>query len=221
MASPRPTQPPPFQAAFYAENLKCFIQKEAVPTVPVGAALKTFLAERFNWQRSRPLDGQKLAVHKKWLACWERIEVMDMHHFPLWEEEAHNILQQHFADLESIFLGYTRSISETSAEDALEMSMSEFKDFVTDCGLVTKDVSFELMTNTFIKANATNSAQVRAQHADGRRNAAGKANEAPAKATKKVKGTNDGAEAKKDQELVLYEFIAMLIRISFQIMKGL
>ena len=32
-----------------------------------------------------------------------------------------------------------------------------------------------------------------------------------------VKGTNDGKEAKKDAELVLYEFIAMLVRISFQV----
>ena len=35
------------------------------------------------------------------------------------------------------------------------------------------------------------------------------------KEVKKVKGTNDGKEAKKDQELVLYEFLNMLVRISF------
>ena len=52
MPSPRPTQPPPLQAAFYAENPKCFIQKEAAPTVPVGAALKTFL------------DGPAKKLHK-------------------------------------------------------------------------------------------------------------------------------------------------------------
>ena len=32
----------------------------------------------------------------------------------------------------------------------------------------------------------------------------------------KVKGASDGGEAKKDADLVLYEFIAMLVRISFQ-----
>ena len=32
----------------------------------------------------------------------------------------------------------------------------------------------------------------------------------------KVKGTDEGGEAKKDQELVLYEFMNMLVRIAFQ-----
>ena len=37
------------------------------------------------------------------------------------------------------------------------------------------------------------------------------------KATSIVKGTNDGSgEAEKDQELVLYEFLGMLVRIAFQ-----
>ena len=38
----------------------------------------------------------------------------------------------------------------------------------------------------------------------------------PKNHAEQVKGTNDGKAAKKDQELVLYEFIAMLVRISFQ-----
>ena len=87
------------------------------------------------------------------------------------------------------------------------------------------------MTNQFIKANATNSAQVRDQHAESRRSAetkmdhmqagSGKSVKADAdgRTTKKVgvvKGTDEGGAAKKDQELVLYEFIGMLVRIAFQ-----
>ena len=49
-----------------------------------------------------------------------------------------------------------------------------------------------------------------------RRNASGKANEAKKKDPSKVKGTNDGGEAKMDKELVLYEFINLLVRIAFQ-----
>ena len=75
------------------------------------------------------------------------------------------------------------------------MNMSEFKDFVEDCRLTTKEVGFERMTTVFIKANAVNTAQVRQQHADERRNAGGKAHEKPAARAAKVAGTNEGGEA--------------------------
>ena len=65
--------------------------------------------------------------------------------------------------LQLIFLAYTRSISEDSAEDAMEMSLDEFHDFVVDVGLETKQYKFDVMTTQFIKANATNIAQVREQ----------------------------------------------------------
>ena len=38
---------------------------------------------------------------------------------------------------------------------------------------------------------------------------------AKAAVPQKIKGTNSGKDAKKDAELVLYEFIGMLVRISF------
>ena len=44
-------------------------------------------ATRFDWKRgSQPLEGQKLAAHRKWLEVWERLEVMDMHYSPRWEK---------------------------------------------------------------------------------------------------------------------------------------
>ena len=47
--------------------------------------------------------------------------------------------------------------------------MAEFQDCVTECNLVTSEVNFGLMTNTFTKANATNVAAVRAAHEEVRR----------------------------------------------------
>ena len=103
----------------------------------------------------------------------------------------------------------------------MEMEMAEFQDFVNECNLVTKEVNFALMTLTFTKANATNTAAVREQRAEEKRDskvkaAEKKAGKGPKNKADKVKGTNDGKEAKMDAELVLYEFIAMLVRISFQ-----
>jgi hypothetical protein len=169
---------------------------------------------------AKALPSDKAGDFEKWLECWKRIEIMDMHMWPLWEKTVHDILQPLFKELQLIFLAYTRSISETSAEDAMEMDMGEFHDFVVDVGLETKTYTFDVMCNQFIKANATNTAQVREQRMAARKNASSKddleeQNAAKAKVPEKIKGKSDGTEAKKDAELVLYEFIGMLVRISF------
>ena len=129
-------------------------------------------AERYDATRdTKPLKGESQKDLEKWLACWERMEIMDVHLWPLWEKEVHDILHPLFKELQLIFLAYTRSISEDSAEDAMEMSMDEFHDFVVDVGLETKTYTFDVMCNQFIKANATNTAQVRAQRQEEKRDA--------------------------------------------------
>ena len=102
----------------------------------------------------------------------------------------------------------------------MEMSMDEFHDFVVDVGLETKAYKFDVMCNQFVKANATNTAQVRAQRQEEKRDAQSKGNDDAGwkkenAAPKKVRGTNEGGEAVKDQELVLYEFLALLVRLAF------
>merc|ERR1719387_2378784 len=155
-------------------------------------------AERYNWKRySQTLPGQNLKEHKKWLEVWQRLELTDMYYFPLWEKGVHDLLQKHFAELSLIFLAYCRSLlGSDSAEDAMEMEMSEFKDFVDECGLETKAVNFDLMTNMFIKANATNSAQVRDMHNESRRSAGTKQDNRTTETVAKVAGKSDGGEAK-------------------------
>ena len=112
-------------------------------------------------KETKPLKGESQKDLEKWLACWERMEIMDVHLWPLWEKEVHDIMHPLFKELQLIFLAYTRSISEDSAEDAMEMSLDEFHDFVVDVGLETKQYKFDVMCNQFIKANATNVAAVR------------------------------------------------------------
>ena len=59
---------------------------------------------------------------------------------------------------------------------------------------------------------------MREQRQAEKRDAQSRGNDAPdwqKKATGKIKGTTDGKEAKKDAELVLYEFLNMLVRIAF------
>jgi hypothetical protein len=69
-----------------------------------------------------------------------------VYYFPLWEKGVHDILQKHFQELSLIFLAYCRSLlGSDSAEDAVEMEMAEFHDFVEECGLETKEVSVDMM----------------------------------------------------------------------------
>ena len=58
------------------------------------------------------LPGEGDAELAKWLDCWGRMAFMDMYMYPLWEKEVHDILQPLYKELTSIFLAYTRSISE-------------------------------------------------------------------------------------------------------------
>jgi len=58
------------------------------------------------------LPGEGEVELAKWLDAWGRMAFMDMHMFPLWEKEVHDILQPLYKELTSIFLAYTRSISE-------------------------------------------------------------------------------------------------------------
>ena len=104
-------------------------------------------ATRFDWADSRPLLGQPLSLHRRWRDCWQNLEIADLHHFPLWEKGVHDCLQAVFGKLQKIFAYYAKGIGGETAEDAVEMTMSEFKDLVKDVNLETKDLKFDVMTN--------------------------------------------------------------------------
>ena len=131
-----------------AQAVRGFIQNLLDEKSPDQVVIEaTYIhADRYNAARhAKPRHNDSEGDLAKWLECWERMQLMDMHHFPLWEKEVHDILQPLFKELQLIFLAYTRSISEDSAEDAMEMSMDEFHDFVVDVGLETKEYRFDVM----------------------------------------------------------------------------
>ena len=79
-------------------------------------------ADRYDWKLSKPLSGQALTAHRKWLDCWQNIEIADLHHFPLWEQGVFECLQEVFGDLTNIFSHYSKSIGgSTTAEDAVRV----------------------------------------------------------------------------------------------------
>ena len=44
-------------------------------------------ADRYDWRESKPMEGQKLTAHRKWLDCWQNLALSDLHYFPTWEKE--------------------------------------------------------------------------------------------------------------------------------------
>ena len=77
-------------------------------------------AERYDWRLSEPLPSQPLAAHRRWLDCWQNIEIADLHHFPLWEQGVFDCLRETFGELIKIFAHYSKSIGGSiTAEDAV------------------------------------------------------------------------------------------------------
>ena len=104
---------------------------------------------RYDASETQQLKGESDHEFNKWLACWGKMEIQDIHLWPTWEEEVHDILHPLFKELQSIFLAYTRSVYDVNAEDQMEMSMDEFHDFVVDIGLETKQYKFDVMMNQY------------------------------------------------------------------------
>ena len=102
----------------------------------------------------------------------------------------------------------------------VEMTMSEFKDMVKDTGLETKDLRFDVMSNMFKKANATNSNEAHFQRQQSKGTAAADSSDSGSTlktigVTKKGKNAASQKDTEMDMELVLYEFVEVLVRIAF------
>ena len=100
--------------------------------------------------------------------------------------------------------------------------MSEFKDMVKDVSLETKDLKFDVMQNMFKKANALNNNaahfQRKAEAGSASAKVEGAGSSSTALAAKSPKRSDKAQKARDDEmdmELVLYEFVEVLIRISF------
>ena len=179
--------------------------------------------DRFDWKLSTPLPDQPTSAHSRWLSCWQNIEIADLHHFPLWEKGVFDCLRACFKDLTNIFAHYSKSIAgSTTAEDAVEMTMTEFKKMVKDVNLETADFRWEQITVLFMKANAVNSNAAHFQRKDETGTADAKAGSAIRVAAsaaafgRKLKSAAAQKDTEKDAELVLYEFVELLVRIAFQ-----
>ena len=150
-------------------------------------------ADRFDVALSRPLQGESSEAHITFLAEFKRLQLDNLYGFPLWESEVHDLLHVAFTDLAAIFRAYCWSLGEKQGtETAKTMDLEEFHDFVVDVGLETT-----LRTNATAAPAVYKFEQMKAQFKEANRS--GKGLKGPA----------------ADGELLLHEFLSLLVRISF------
>lgn len=128
------------------------------------------------------------------------MQLSDIYHFPLWEKGVHDLLQLHFTELSLVFFGYARIASESDGDITLQMGISGLRDFVDDCLLATREVGFEHFCSTFAKCQTKGKEVARSSEAERARRAS----------------RLSGADAKKETELNLQEFVNYLVHLAFQ-----
>merc|ERR1719487_2031083 len=150
-------------------------------------------AVRFDLGESVPLKDESPEEHQAFLAEFKQLQLDGLYGFPLWEAEVHDLWHTHFKEIASIFRGYCKSLGEQSSdESAKTMDIEEFHDFVIDVGLETT-----LQTNKAAEPAVYTFEMMKEQFT---------------KADKSGKGMAGPAA---NQELVLYEFLNMITRVSF------
>ena len=97
----------------------------------------------------------KEAQRKNWLICWKNMSFKDLHGFPLWETQLHDVLQGAFPELSSVFTHYAKSGSAgtTSAHAAETMQQTELVDMALDCDLTSEAFPMVRVQNIFERAD--------------------------------------------------------------------
>ena len=183
--------------------------KQMDPSMKVKSLLQNFFGEmteedcmrqgtyiravRYDLGDSVPLKDESPEEHAAFLAEFKQLDLSGLYGFPLWEAEVHDLLHANFRELASIFRGYCKSLGEGSSdESAKTMDLEEFHDFVIDVGLETK-----LTTNKAAEPAVYTFEQMKEQFT---------------RADKSGKGLAGPAA---NSELVLYEFLNVITRVSF------
>ena len=101
-------------------------------------------AARYDAGTSAALTGQPAEAHAEWSRAWAVLGLEGLHGFPLWEEEVHDLLQQHFGELQSVFRAYACGTLSADAGTNDQMDLDEFNDFALECVLPTKEYGFNV-----------------------------------------------------------------------------
>ena len=106
--------------------------------------------------RAAPAAGSAEA-HGQWLKLWEQVAIGELHGFPLWEKEVHDLLRDNLDVLASIFNAYAAS-SIVGASNS--MDVDELHDFVIETSLEVDSYGWSTMMRQYQLANRGSSDEV-------------------------------------------------------------
>ena len=97
----------------------------------------------------------KAAPPPSFMAAWGKMDLSHLWGFPMFEAGVFDILNDNFAELNSIFSQYAKSGTAGSANMTALMTIqsTEFTTFALDCGLMTDDFSTARINNIFTRAD--------------------------------------------------------------------
>ena len=177
----------------------------------------------------------KEQTKKNWLACWTSLTFKDMYGYPLWETQLHDVLQEAFPELQSIFLYYCgSSIAGTDTVDsATKLGLMEVLQLAKDCDICNSNLPVDQLSRHFCSSNAlaaiANSGSADRHKMPGsppasarntqRTSRGAKTNRTGGKSTSRGGKTSRAKTARAatvtDDQLNLYEFLNFVVRIAF------
>ena len=84
----------------------------------------------------------------EWLRMWAQITLGDLHGFPVWEREVHDMLASNLPTIKSVFAAYSAS---SLGGDAATMDLEELHDLVIETALavtLTPTLTLTLRSST-------------------------------------------------------------------------
>ena len=140
-------------------------------------------------------DEKAVLAIPDWHSMWVKMDLSDVHGWPLWEKEVFLILGNAFEELSSIFSYYAKSGGVgTSAESAFVLQQAEVTNFSLDCGLATKEFMMARIHNLMEQSDQSDATKVMHQRFQGDQ-----------AYDKRRKGGNNTLE--------LFEFCELIVRI--------
>ena len=61
-------------------------------------------------------EGSSIEAVERWLACWGGLQLNDLHGFPLWDRQLHDLLRPRFNELCRLFVYYCNTAPQTEAD---------------------------------------------------------------------------------------------------------
>ena len=103
-----------------------------------------------------------------WNGMWAKMDLSDVHGWPLWEKEVYLLLGAAFDELASIFAYYSKSGGVgTSANSAFVLQQAEVTNFALDCGLATKEFMMSRIHVLMEQSDQSDAKKVMAQRFEG------------------------------------------------------